>query len=531
MRRLAFAFLLLWSLPLSPRPASAYLMGPPPTLAQAAAQADLVVKARAISSRPVPDSWLGTLPGVTVEETRFQVISTVKGAQTPSVIAFRHYKKGPAFGRFMLMGPEPLGYEFTPGRAYLLFASAEKAHTYRQLWKTPPGYSSVSGVFLCADAHPAVSRDLRTLLWHELTGLLPSRSPQDQTYALGQLDTLSGGSFSPGGPTEYSRPRVLAAAAPLLAAPNADVTKTVLAMIAGHSQYLAEESGTHWTPRQYQAAETYSPAASAFAAQVFSQADKSANVGIRALAIRTLAVSGASEPGVLSAAARWASDPAPEVRSAAALLLAAGHGPDARAALEKLSRDATPAVRASAARGVEKSQNADALSLLEALLRDPDLSVREAAASALTSFPVAQTRTVLQAHLTDPEFRSIFVVTLAEEDARPYRAALTEVVQQSLIPPLFSGNLPDAVAWQLLFSLVGSQSRAALASGTWDAQMHALESGEVTSSSEPRDLYSFYLSHGLAGRARQFRLAARKAISFDMEPYFAEVDRQSAATH
>lgn len=528
---LSLAALLLFGLSFLPRPASAYLMGPPPTLAQTDAQSDVVVKARAISSRPAQDLWLGTTPGTTVEETRFQVISSLKGAEASSVIAFRHYRPDPSSGEFFI-NVAPIRLDFTPGRTYLLCAkSTGGAHAYRQLWKMPPGYNSTSGVFLCADAQPIGGSDLSAAVWHELTGLLQSRSASDQTYALGQMDTLSGGSLCMDGPTEYSRPRVLTAAAPLLAGSDADVTKTALALIAGHSQYLTEESGTHWTPRRYRQAETPDAAANAYAAQIFRLADTGTNADVRALAIRALAVSGTDRPGLEAAAVRWAADPAPAVRSATALLLAAAPGPDAQGALDGLSRDAAPTVRASVARGIERAQNASALPLLTTLLRDPALPVREAAASALTAFPVAQTGKILRANLADPEFKSIFVVTLAEENPAPYRAALIEIIQKRLVPPEFSGNLPDATAWDILFAQAGSQSRTVLASGAWDAALHALETAQFGSSSEPRDLYAFYISHGLTGRAHQFRLACKKTIPFDMEPYFSAVDRQAAPAH
>jgi len=524
---LSLAALLLFGLSFLPRPASAYAMGPPPTLAQTAAQSDVVVKARAISSRPAQDPWLGTTPGTTVEETRFQVISSLKGAEASSVIAFRHYRTDPSGGEFFI-NVAPIRLAFTPGRTYLLCAkSAGGAHAYRQLWRSPPGYNSTSGVFLCADAQ-LESSDLSAAVWHEMTGLLQSRNAQDQTYALDQLDTLSGGPLRMDGPTEYSRPRVLTAAAPLLASSNADVTKTALALIAGHSQYLTEETGTHWMPRRYRQAETPDSAVNASAAQIFRLADTGTNADVRALAIRALAVSGTDSIGLEAAAARWAAAPAPAVRSATALLLAASPGPDAQTALSGLSRDAAPTVRASVARGIERTQNASALPLLTTLLRDPELPVREAAASALTAFPVARTGKILRANLADSEFKSIFAVTLAEENPAPYRAALTEIIQKRLVPPLFSGSLPDAVAWEILFAQAESQSRTVLASGAWDAALHALESAQFGSSSEPRDLYAFYISHGLTGRAHQFRLACKKTIPFDMEPYFSAVDRQAA---
>ena len=48
------------------------------------------------------------------------------------------------------------------------------------------------------------------------------------------------------------------------------------------------------------------------------------------------------------------------------------------------------------------------------------------------------------------------------------------------------------------------------------------------SSSEPRDIYAFYIQRGMAARARQFREAARKAASYDLDYYFKQVDENPA---
>ena len=44
------------------------------------------------------------------------------------------------------------------------------------------------------------------------------------------------------------------------------------------------------------------------------------------------------------------------------------------------------------------------------------------------------------------------------------------------------------------------------------------------SSSEPRDIYAFYLQRGMTERAQKYREAAKKAASYDLDYYFKQVD-------
>ena len=44
------------------------------------------------------------------------------------------------------------------------------------------------------------------------------------------------------------------------------------------------------------------------------------------------------------------------------------------------------------------------------------------------------------------------------------------------------------------------------------------------SSSEPRDIYAFYVQRGMTERAKKFRQAAKTAVSYDLEYYFKQVD-------
>ena len=45
------------------------------------------------------------------------------------------------------------------------------------------------------------------------------------------------------------------------------------------------------------------------------------------------------------------------------------------------------------------------------------------------------------------------------------------------------------------------------------------------SSSEPRDIYAFYLQRDMKDRAKKFREMANKAAMYDLDYYFREVDK------
>jgi len=70
----------------------------------------------------------------------------------------------------------------------------------------------------------------------------------------------------------------------------------------------------------------------------------------------------------------------------------------------------------------------------------------------------------------------------------------------------------------------------AVREGKFDRQLNALENGYSTGSSEPRDLYAFYLQRGMTERAKAYREKAKKAVTYDLDYYFNMVD-QSPSTY
>ena len=45
------------------------------------------------------------------------------------------------------------------------------------------------------------------------------------------------------------------------------------------------------------------------------------------------------------------------------------------------------------------------------------------------------------------------------------------------------------------------------------------------SSSEPRDIYAFYLQRGMTERAQKYREAAKKSVSYDLDYFFKQAEQ------
>ena len=111
----------------------------------------------------------------------------------------------------------------------------------------------------------------------------------------------------------------------------------------------------------------------------------------------------------------------------------------------------------------------------------------------------------------------------------PYLAALARVVEEKSDPKNWSGGeIPAFTAWKILFKYLQGQPAETLKSGKLDRYLDAMEKVGNYSSSEPRDLYAFYLLSGLPERAKAFREKAKKAASYDLDYYFKQVDENPA---
>src|SRR5436305_5473122 len=96
--------------------AQAYLVRKPASLDQLTASADIVFKGTVVSSRPGSGKWLAPIFGFQDRETRFRIVSVMKGRAGEDTLAVRHYDNVPDNGR----GPyAPEFYHFELGRTYL----------------------------------------------------------------------------------------------------------------------------------------------------------------------------------------------------------------------------------------------------------------------------------------------------------------------------------------------------------------------------------------------------------------------------
>ncbi len=170
--------------------------------------------------------------------------------------------------------------------------------------------------------------------------------------------------------------------------------------------------------------------------------------------------------------------------------------------------------------------------MLAKLLADREFKVRQAAAMSLLSFspkrePMAA---IFRANLGNEEFQPLFLVALARETPAEYLEGLAKAVEENQEPREFwGGQVPAFTAWEVLFKYLQRQSADDIRAGRFDRYLDAIEKVGSYSSSEPRDIYAFYLQRGLVERAKKFRAAAAKAASYDLNYYFKMVDENPSA--
>jgi hypothetical protein len=183
-------------------------------------------------------------------------------------------------------------------------------------------------------------------------------------------------------------------------------------------------------------------------------------------------------------------------------------------------------VRIGLAHAIGFGQISDHVNALGVMINDSDPQVAVAAALSLVSCSLDVARMTLEANVDHPEFRSVFVNALASKDATHYVDQLADIVRNDLRPKhWWGGHIPWGVSWGILFKHLQKQPAVQLRSGKFDDALDALESPTYYSSSEPRDLYAFYLQRNMKERAKNFRAACKKRITYDIDYYFDMVDK------
>jgi hypothetical protein len=192
-----------------------------------------------------------------------------------------------------------------------------------------------------------------------------------------------------------------------------------------------------------------------------------------------------------------------------------------------MADDAASEVRACVARAIGFGQQAELADILAKLLADQEVKVRNVAAMSLLSFsPKNDTiAKVFRANLENEEFKPLFLIALAKENPTAHLDALAVGIEQRSEPKNFwGGQIPAFTAWGILFKHLQAQPAETIRSGKLDRYLDAIEKVGNYSSSEPRDIYAFYVQRGMNERAKKFRQDAKRAASYDLDYFFNQVD-------
>ena len=512
--------------------ARGYLVGPPLGLEKLAATADLIFKGTVVSSGPVQDEWFKPCPGFVAQETRFKVISVIKGDPPGVTLRFRHYDESPQpQGRMY----EPQYYHFQSNRTYLVFArKTEDAAIYRQLWASHTGIED-QGVLLCADNKPVMAGTVKEAFWSELTLMLKGSDVSNVTYAIRQLDQMSGGRGEFDGTRDFDRTNVLTAVHDLMADANSEVSQAAIAVIGSHNPYLSDERTDYWLATVGSAdvpgLSKMDPKMRNIGGELYWKDLNSIAAGKRPAATRALAIRALGlvrKPALREPINGWLVDMEPEVRAAAAVLLADFPGTNANQQLTVLAGDPMPVVRSCVARAIGFSQQKELVDVLGGMLADEDRTVRRVASVSLLSFsPKSEgVAGVFRANLGNTEFEPLFLNALARETPDQYLDALARVLEKKPEPTNWGGGeIPAFTAWKILFKYLQDQPPGTLAAGKMDRYLDAIEKVGNYSSSEPRDIYAFYILSGMPERATKFRERANKVASYDLDYFFKQVDQ------
>ena len=509
----------------------AYPVGPPLSLEKLTAEADLVFKGTALSGDPVQDEWFKPCQGFVVRGTEFKVVSVIKGDAPGATLRFRHYDQDPRAQGYMF---QPQYYHFERGRSYIVFAKrSEAAGVFRQLQANHTGKED-QGVLLCPGDQPVTATTVKVAIWSELTGMLKSADATNVTYAIHQLDQMSGARGSFQDTQDFDRTNVLNTIHGLITDSHPEVAQAALGAVGSHNPYMSDERTIYWlaTVRSGEVPgigkmdpKMINLGGEQFWRDLMRLADSNATNKTRAMAIQALGL--VREPPLKEAIERWLADPDPAIRAAATLLLADFPGAESCKRLALLASDTAPEVRVGVARAVGFGQQAEAVEILARLLADPESKVRTAAAMSLLSFSPKNkaAAAAFRANLDNEEFKPLFLIALARENSAQYLDALATTVEQPSEPKnWWGGQIPAFTAWEILFRYLRAQPPESLRSGKLDRYLDAMEKVGNYSSSEPRDIYAFYLQRGMTERAQKYRQAAKKAASYDLDYYFKQVD-------
>ena len=515
--------------------ASGYLVAPALTLDQLAEESDVIFKGEAIESKPVQDEWFKDIPGYAARETRFKIISQIKGEAQSGEVRFRHYDEN-ADG-LGIMSYNPQFYHFEPGRTYIVFA--DKTATGARQTKPDHATKRDLGVLRCRDDRPVTAKTLTEIYWAELIALRDSPVADDVVYAIRQLDEMSEspGCEAFGEAKDFSRIEVLSAVRGLITRPETEIAQAAIRLIGDGSPYLSDDLAPYWlgtigveTPGLAQFEPGIRNVGGALAwRELVAVANSNGAPETRALAIRAMGLVKAKQLHQKFMDA-WLKATEIPVRAAAVLLLSDFARPCdyTTGQFAGFAADPAPEVRKCAAYAIGFMQNPDIVPVLSKLIKDEDKAVRRAAMESLRSFrpEIPAVAAALKQDLANPESQPLSLLALARGNPGAHLEELAKAIEGKTDPTNWhGGEIPAFTAWKLLFKHLRAQPAAEIRSGKWDRYLDALESVGQYSSSEPRDIYAFYLQRGMPERAAKYREKAKKAVTYDLDYFFDMVDK------
>ena len=360
--------------------------------------------------------------------------------------------------------------------------------------------------------------------------MLKSLNSTNIVYAVRELQQMSATNDLFGSTRDFNEKDFLRAIHALARESDTNVARAAISALGCRNPYLSDERAPYWQatvgPGQITGIGKMNPAMRNLGAEMYGSelaaiANSDRPPGIRALGL-------VRQPELRKQVETWVTDPAPEVRASATLLLADFPGGASTNQLIKVAGDPVAQVRSSVALSIGYAQQAQLAALLDKLLTDFDATVRRAAAMSLLSFSPTNENiaAILRAHLDLKEFDPLFLNALAAANPETFLDKLATAIEHKTNPSnWWGGEIPAFTSWKILFKYLQSKPTEAVRSAKFDGYLDALEKVGNYSSSEPRDIYAFYLQRGLTERAAKYRQRATSDASYDLDYYFKEVDK------
>jgi hypothetical protein len=500
--------------------AKGYLVPDAVSLESLASEADIIFKGVADTTpKSVEDATLEPLQGFGAHETRFKIISIIKGERPEGVLTFHHYDS--VYSKDLVaISYMPQYYHFTVGKAYIVFAKKTSDGFYRQIWLRHTTRDD-QGSIRCADDRPVMAKTIGDALWNELINMLKSAQADDIAYAIGQLDDMSGGNRRGmfGSTQDYDRKDALKAVQGLMNYPNPKIVREVIEMIGSHNPYMSKDpmgwlatvggveiEGITKMDRNFR-----NIGGELYWKDLIALADGRGPTKLRVFAI--LALGFVREPELCKAIDRWATDPEPKVRASAAMLLADFPSHETHRLLAALAEDKDPEVHKYVARAAGFSQSAELADVPARLLKDQDASVRKDAAMFLLSFSPKDKAiaTIFQENIANREFGPSFLIALARDNPEQYWNELAQALVDRKFEQIWSGIHPELDACRILFNYLQTQPDEAIRSGKFDRCLDGMDAvGAAHSKSAYCDMNKFYVQREMAERASMFRETAKK---------------------